>query len=151
VKHNPQAYYQGGSDRAACTADDVPLGTTSAGALAADLDANSLPAFSFVTPDLCHDTHDCSVASGDAWLNEWIPRLLSSASYSSGATAVFLIWDEPTPMPNILIAPSVHAGTTVSTRVDHYALLRTTEELLGIHSFLGQAASAPSLRSALGA
>ncbi len=29
---------------------------------------DSLPTVSFVIPDLCHDMHDCSVGTGDAWL-----------------------------------------------------------------------------------
>src|SRR5256885_2364498 len=37
VKHNPAAYYTGGDARHACVADDVPMGTTTAGALASDL------------------------------------------------------------------------------------------------------------------
>ncbi|HVM66563.1 MAG TPA: alkaline phosphatase family protein [Acidimicrobiales bacterium] len=61
VKHNPAAYFAGPGDRAACQADDVPLSQ-----FAPDLAAGRLPTFSFVTPNLCDDTHDCSVATGDA-------------------------------------------------------------------------------------
>jgi phospholipase C len=142
VKHNPAAYYVGGSDRAACQADDVPLS-----AFPTDLAAGRLPAFSFVTPDLCHDTHDCSVATGDAWLAGWLPPLLDSPEYRSGTTAVLVIWDESTPMPNIMIAPSVPPGTISASRFDHFSLLATTEQLLNLPA-LGQAAGAPSLRPA---
>lgn len=31
-------------------------------------DYNRLPTVSFVSPNMCHDMHDCSVATGDAWL-----------------------------------------------------------------------------------
>ncbi|MEN3314955.1 MAG: phosphatidylinositol-3-phosphatase, partial [Acidimicrobiaceae bacterium] len=105
VKHNPAAYYTGpapegnggGGDRAACEADDIALGTTTSGALAQALDDDTLPAFSFITPDLCHDTHDCGVATGDTWLGEWLPRLVASPAYRSGTTAIFVAWDEYTP------------------------------------------------------
>ncbi|MDQ6727981.1 MAG: alkaline phosphatase family protein [Actinomycetota bacterium] len=146
AKHNPASYYTGGTDRAACQADDVPLGSIDAGALAKDLAADTLPAFSFVTPDLCHDTHDCSVATGDAWLSSWMPRILSSAAYRSGATAVVLMWDEPTPMPNIMVTPSTPAGTVVPQSFNHYSLLRTTEDMLGLPLLAG-AAGAPSMRA----
>ena len=53
-------------------------------------------------------------------------------------------------MPNLIIAPSTHPGTVVTSSIDHYALLRTTEELLGLPTSLGAAASAPSLRAAFG-
>jgi hypothetical protein len=139
VKHNPETYYVGGGDRAACQSDDI--------ALTGNLPA-PLPTFSFVTPDLCHDTHDCSVAVGDDWLKGFVPGLLSSPDYQHGTTAIFIVWDEPTPMPFIAISPTTPRGTVVTQVVTHYSLLRTTEELLGL-PLLGQAATAPSLRSVL--
>jgi phosphatidylinositol-3-phosphatase len=145
VKHNPAPYYAGANDRAACQSDDLPFT-----AFAADLSRDRLPSFAFVTPDLCHDTHDCGVSRGDAWLAQELPALFDSPAYRSGRTAVFLVWDEYTPMPNVVIAPSVRPGTVVSTPVSHFALLRTTEELLGLPTFLGSASSAPSLRAAFG-
>jgi hypothetical protein len=149
VKHNPAAYYVGGSDRSACQADDVPLGGLEDGALRHDLDANTLPTFSFVTPDLCNDTHDCSVRTGDRWLQQWVPVLLASSSYAAGSTAIFVVWDEDSPMPFLAIAPTVPTGTVLGAGIDHYALLRTTEEMLGIPTRLGAAAHAPSMRASL--
>jgi phospholipase C len=145
VKHNPAPYYVGPGDRAACQTDDVPFT-----AFTADLAANRLPAFAFITPDLCHDTHDCGVSTGDAWLATELPALLGSPAYRSGTTAVLVVWDEYTPMPNLVVAPSVRPATVVPAPAGHYALLRTTEELLGLPAFLGSAASAPSLRAPFG-
>jgi phospholipase C len=149
VRHNPAAYYVAGSDRSACRTDDVPLGTLKRGALRHDLDADTLPTFAFVTPNLCNDTHDCSVRTGDRWLQQWLPVLVESSSYASGRTAIFVVWDELTPMPFLALAPTVPTGTKVIAKVDHYALLRTTEEMLGIPTMLGAAARAPSMRSSL--
>jgi len=140
VKHNPAAYYVGGNDRAACRADDLPLDR---------LDIDRLPTFAFVTPDLCDDTHDCGVATGDRWLAMWVPRLLTSEAWREGRTVIFVVWDEYTPMPLIVIGPSVRPGTRATKRSDHYGLLRTTEELLGL-PFLGRAGRAASLRSVFG-
>jgi hypothetical protein len=139
VKHNPAAYYTGGGDRAACRADDVPFSNL--------LPSGTLPTFSFVTPDLCHDTHDCSVAVGDAWLKAFLPPLLASDEYRAGTTVIFVVWDEYTPMPNIVVSPTVQSGTISAQPFDHYSLLRTTEELLGL-PLLGRAASAASMRPA---
>jgi len=158
VKHNPAAYYTGSvpernggdGDRAACNADDVALGTPAGGALAGALDSDSLPAFSLITPNLCNDTHDCGVPTGDQWLEGWVAKLVGSAAYRSGTTAIFVVWDEYTPMPSIVMSPHTAPGTVFDGPVDHYSLLRTTEELLGIGAFLGQAARAPSLRPAFG-
>jgi phospholipase C len=149
AKHNPAAYYVGGSDRDECEIEDVPLGTTAEGRLAEDLEDRKLPSFSMIIPDLCNDTHDCPVKTGDEWLRGWVARLTSSPEYHDGKTAIFIVWDEPTPMPFFAIAPSVAAGSTTGQAVDHYALLRTTEEMLGLPTTLGAASTAPSLRPLL--
>ena len=141
VKHNPQAYFADPSDRAACQRDDVPLGDLSSGAFVDALTNGALPTFSFITPDLCHDTHDCGVAEGDRWLQQWVTPILSSATYQRGSTAVFIVWDEPTPMPVIVISPTTPSGTSSRVGFDHYSLLRTTEELLGLSPVLAQAAA----------
>jgi phospholipase C len=146
VKHNPAAYFADPADRAACAADDVAMGTTTSGNLADDVARDRLPTFAFVTPDLCDDTHDCSVARGDAWLRTWMPKILSSPAYLSGSTAVVLVYDESTPVPNVFITPSTPPGARFDGAVDHYALLRATEEMLGIDALLGAAATARDLR-----
>jgi len=130
---------------AACQADDL-LFT----AFQHDLQSDQFPTFAFITPNGCHDTHDCSVATGDAWLAGMLPAVLAGPAYRSGTTAVMVIWDEPTPMADLIIGPSVRPGTVVATPVDHYSLLRTTEERLGISTPLGAAATAPSLRIPFG-
>jgi hypothetical protein len=141
VKHNPAAYYTGGDDRAACRSDDVPFTAT--------LPPGPLATFTFVTPNLCHDTHDCSVAIGDAWLKTFLPPVLATPEYRQGHLAIFVMWDESTPMPNIVISPTTPKGTMVAQPLDHYALLRTTEEILGL-PLLGKAASATSMRANFG-
>ena len=145
VKHNPAAYFVGGDDRDACTRDDVTLD-----AFATDLANGTLPSFAFVTPDLCNDTHDCPVATGDAFLAKWVDAIVSSPSYRDGSTVVFVVWDEDSPMPFVVVSPTTRPGTVVAARTDHYGLLRTTEELLGLDEFLGGAATATSLRAPFG-
>jgi len=152
-KHNPEVYYLGA--RARCAAGDVPLGTTSRGAFSTALAKGTLPAFSFVTPNLCNDMHDCPVSVGDAWLGRWLDRITASPTYRAGHTVVFVVWDEDdgsaaNRVPLIVVSPWTHPGTRSAARFDHDSLLRTTEELLGIRAYLGQAASAPSLSPAFG-
>ena len=153
VRHNPPPYFSSLTD---CGTNDVPYT-----ALATDLQADTLPAFVFVTPDLCHDTHDCSVATGDAWLSAEVPKIVGSSAYQSGTTALFITWDEGEGgrsrrceantrdvgchVATIVVSPSTPAGTTSAQLFNHYGLLRTTEEMLGL-PLLGQAARAASLR-----
>jgi hypothetical protein len=153
VKHNPAAYYTG--IRSDCASWNVPMGTTAGGAFLNDLNSGSLPTFAFITPNMCNDTHDCSVATGDTWLQAWLPKIFASPNYQAGRTAVFLTWDEDdgssaNRVATIAMSPSVTAGTKVTATFNHYALLHTTEEMLGITSYLGSAANAASMRSAFG-
>lgn len=144
AKHNPAVYYDGPGDRASCRADDLPFS-----AFPAVLSSGRLPTYTSITPNICDDMHDCSVAVGDRWLATWVPRILSSAYYRSGTTALFIVWDEPTPLANVVVAPSLRPGTVSGTPVSQYSLLRTTEQMLGLPP-LGAAAGATSLRPLLG-
>ena len=149
VRHNPEVYYQGTGDRAACAANNVPLGTPVSGNLQRDLANNTLPNFSLITPNICNDMHDCNIATGDTWLSGWLPAILNSANYKAGRTAIAVVFDEDTPVPNFIVAPSVVPGTTAQGSYSHYSLLRSTEEMLGIAPMLLDAGNALSLRRAL--
>jgi len=151
VKHNPAAYYLPIRDR--CLMWDLPLGTSRVGPLARALDTATLPAFSFIVPNECSDTHDCSISVGDAWLSQWIGRITTSAAYSRSDTAIFVVWDEGVGalhVPFLVVAPTVRAGVRATGSFTHYSLLRTTLELLRLRTDLGQAAAAPSMRASLG-
>jgi phospholipase C len=148
VKHNPGAYYT--RIRSDCSADNLPLG-----AFAGALRRNTLPRFSFVTPNLCNDMHDCSVKTGDAWLESRVPAITASPSYRAGKTALFIVWDEDdgssaNKVAALVVSPYTAPGTRSATAFTHYSLLRTTEALLGISTYLGNAASAAGMRSAFG-
>jgi hypothetical protein len=145
VRHNPAAYYT--NIRAACRAQDVAL----AGA------PNLSARFTFVTPNLCHDMHSSSCASdsaeqvrvGDRWLAGFLPSVLRSPQYRAGRTAVFVTWDEDDygndqHIATLVVAPSVPRGAAPTARFDHYSLLRTTEEMLGLPK-IGNATRAASM------
>jgi phospholipase C len=149
VKHNPAAYYVGADDRQACQRDDVPFDQ-----FAADLagPTESFPAFALITPDICNDMHDCPVSTGDSWLRTNVEPVLSSPLYKAGRTAVFVVFDESEgsgTIPFIAIAPSVAPGTVATAALDHFSLLRFTEEALDIREHLGRAADAADLRAAV--
>ena len=156
IRHNPPPYF---TSLSGCATDDVPYTQ-----LANDLANNTLPAFSFITPNLIDDMHDGTIADGDSWLASNLPTILNSAAYQGGHTAVFITWDEGSGgstgescaantsdascrVPMIVISPSTPAGATSATLFNHYSLLGTAEQLLGLAE-LGQAASYPTLVSA---
>lgn len=127
-KHNPAAYYTRVADYAR---DALPLG-----ALPGGLSRGSLARFNLIVPDLCDDEHDCSVDTGDRWLQAWMPRILRSQAYRNGRTALFVTYDEGSGGDNrvytVVVAPSVRRGTVSAEPFDHYSLLRTIERMLGL-------------------
>lgn len=54
---------------------------------------------------------------------------------------VFLTWDEgdgtSQRVPTVVISPSTAPGTQDATLFDHYSMLKTTQELLGLSPYLG--------------
>lgn len=135
VKHNPFAYY-GGS----CPPSVVPLTS-----LAHDLQS-ATPRFVWITPNLCHDTHDCPVADGDRWLSTVVPEIQTSPAWA-GDGVLFITWDEAegsdsaTNRVPALVVGSRVAAARPAAPADHYGLLATMEDLLGVPR-LGQAAQA---------
>jgi hypothetical protein len=91
-KHNPASYYT--AIRSAYATRGVPMGSYTAGALHSDVVNGRLPRFSFVTPNLCSDEHDCAVSTGDAWLSKVVPMILAGPNYQAGDTLLVIPYDE---------------------------------------------------------
>ncbi len=145
-KHVPALYYRGVYQDPAGTHDDSDFCTTEVRP-AGELDPNNLPTFAMVTPNLCNDGHDCPNSTVDDWARVHLAAILASDDYRGGSTAVFVLWDESAPVPNLLIAPSAGAGPREGTG-SHAAALRTIEELLGLPVLAqGQLPAAPDLRA----
>jgi acid phosphatase len=148
-RHTGAPYY---TTLTGCSANDVPLGTTSTGALQADLASGNLAQFSLVVPNTTDDAHGGCLSCADSWLRTWVPKIVSSPAYQNGSTALFITYDTDAKnagnqVYTAVVAPSVSPGTVATTRFNHYAMLGTIEDLLGL-SRLGSAASAPSMASA---
>jgi hypothetical protein len=122
--------------------------------LAPDLAANRVARYNFITPNLCHDMHDCSVAKGDTWLSEEVPRILGSAAYRNGGLLI-LTWDEDhgSPIGLILNSPAVKPGYSNSIAYSHPSTVRTLQEIFGVvpprFPWLGKAATATDLSDLL--
>jgi hypothetical protein len=134
-RHNPEAYYTNlGSD---CANYDVPLGASP------DVSAR----FTFVTPNLCNDMHDCSVGTGDRWARAHLARYVAWARTSRSLLVVTFDEDDDTPanhIATVLVGPMVRPGT-YRQPIDHYNVLRTLEDMYGLTP-LGQARRAQPLQ-----
>jgi phosphatidylinositol-3-phosphatase len=60
------------------------MGTTSSGSPLNDVNAGRLPVTGQMTPNLCNDGHDFSLATADRWLNGWVPTLMAGPEYTLG-------------------------------------------------------------------
>jgi len=102
--------------------------------LAADLASSATTAdYIWITPDVCHDTHDCSVTAGDSWLASVVPEIINSPAYATQNSLLVITWDEDdysqnNRVPTLVVARSVPAGFVSNTKYDHYSLVRTIEE-----------------------
>ena len=149
ARHNPAVYYVG--LRRACARDDIAMGSILGGPLNAALERDALANFVFVTPNICDDAHSCPVADGDAWLSRFLSMVFTSRTYRLGHLVVFVTFDEgnvDNHVPTIVAGPSVPRGTVSNRFFDHYSLLRTAEQLLGLRPLLN-ASTANSMVAAL--
>lgn len=156
-RHNPFIFFDDVTeglkkDSTKCIAHVRPFGE-----LAADLAANRVADYNFITPNLCHDMHtDCGrgkVGAGDEWLSQNLPAILASEAYSQGA--LFITWDEGDeflflakdgPVGLILLSPFAKGdGYSNARHYTHSSLLRTLQDIFGVSPYLGDAANAENL------
>ena len=89
-----------------------------------------LPTVSFVVPNLCHDMHDCSVATGDSWLRAHLARYAAWALTHD--SLLILTWDENdgsqgNQIATIFVGQNIRPGM-YPERITHYSVLRTIED-----------------------
>jgi hypothetical protein len=103
-------------------------------------DYRKLPTVSFVSPNMCHSMHDCSIRTGDRWMKK---RISPYARWATGHNSWLVVtFDENAggavdPIPTIIVGANVRPGR-YAHRLDHYTLLRTIEDVYGLPA-LGRA------------
>ena len=112
--------------------------------------AKNVPRFVWVTPDLCHDGHDCAPTVAAQWLSGFVSLMTKSAAWRNDGV-LFVTWDESegdvsevVPPGRVLaccgggriatfvIAPNLRRGLRVSVPYNHYSLLATIEDAFGL-------------------
>ncbi|HET6821552.1 MAG TPA: alkaline phosphatase family protein [Anaerolineales bacterium] len=148
-KHNPFVYFDPirlNPER--CTRSVVPLTD-----LQTDIAANSLPNFMFIKPNICNDSHDCSLRVSDAWLMNLLGYLIPALDATGQSYFVAMLWEEgqgshtccglPEPgggrVPIVIQSPQAKNGFEDPTPYTHYSLLKTISEAWGLQ-YLGHAA-----------
>jgi phosphatidylinositol-3-phosphatase len=106
----------------------------------------SLPAVSFVIPNLDHDMHDGTIRQGDTWLQQHLGAYKKWAANNNSLLVV--TWDEDdrsasNHIPTVIVGAGI-TPARVSTHFTLYSLLRTIEDRYGL-TRLGGAATAPAI------
>jgi hypothetical protein len=135
MKHNPFMYYTDiRNDAARCAAHVVPFTQ-----FRADVASGQVPNFAWITPNMCNDTHDCPVSTGDAWLRGVVPTITASSAFRNGGV-LFITWDEGSSqagccgdtwgghIATLVISPRAIPGFRSAIAENHYGLLRTIED-----------------------
>ncbi len=134
-KHDPVVYF-----------DDVRLNSTRCKShvvaytyLATDIATLSTTRnYSFITPNLCDDMHNCSVSTGDNWLKSHVPAILKAPACTLAKCLVIVTWDEDNGSSGNHVltifagSGAKTAGYTSAIAYNHYSLLRTVEYIFGL-------------------
>jgi hypothetical protein len=165
ARHNPFVYFKSITESPSCADNVVDLQALPADLSSAPTTAN----LSYITPNLCNDGHDSpcvdgrpgGLVSADAWLREWVPKILASPAYQRDGLLI-VTFDEAdsdgpdsadaccgegpgpnSPLPGIygpgggrtgavVVSPFVAPGSWNDTGYNHYSLLRTIENAFGL-------------------
>ena len=172
-RHNPFIYFTDFvTNQSRCVQHQRPFSELSArlAAGASTWTDQTLPQFSFITPDTCNDGHDSPCAGGtgpgglasmDAFLKTNLPSLLQYLNTHNGLLVIN--FDESAIPPNVglclscaglglggqtgalLLGAGLTAGKVDAGSYDHYSLLRTIEDSFGIATHLGLANNAAAI------
>jgi len=133
-KHNPWVNFTN-----VPSADNLPFSSFPS-------DYSTLPTVSWVVPDLCHDMHDCSIATGDTWLKANLGGYAQWALTHNSLLIVTFDEDDGSAGNNIttLFYGQPVVPGSYSEHIDHYDVLRTIEDMYGL-PYAGNAADATAI------
>ncbi|MDH6142074.1 hypothetical protein P3T35_004095 [Kitasatospora sp. GP30] len=112
-------------------------------------DYTKLPKESFVIPNLCDDMHDCSIKTSDSWVKNHLGAYASWAQTHNSLLVVTFDEDDSTTsanhIPTLVYGQHVIPGSSATATYNHYGVLRTLEDLAGLTSHAGNAATASDI------
>lgn len=134
--HDPFLYYTTmATDPARCAEHVVDYDAN----FQADLDSGAYR-YMWITPNMCHDMHNCAGPIADAWLADAVAKITASKAYQNGG-ALFILFDEGSlrvlgasaTLTTIVMSPKLVAPHYVSdTYYEHTSYLATVEDILDL-------------------
>jgi phosphatidylinositol-3-phosphatase len=154
-KHNPFVYlsditgnHGSGQTSPYCQNHVVPFSQFDT-----DLSDNNLPNYAFITPNICHDVHSCSLSAGDNWLASVVPKIINAPEFNS--SVLFIVYDEGTSnlgingsqggghVSCIVVSPFIKIGYISEVQ---YSLLATIEAIYNLGNLGRNDANAPIMQ-----
>jgi hypothetical protein len=124
---------------------------------AQDLAGNRFPNYSFISPNLCNDAHDCALSTADTWLRNNIDPLVTSPLFQSDGILVIVFDESGSDNTNgggkvawVVVSPKAKTGFQSTNLYQHQSTLRMMAEALGLTSFPGAATTAPDMAEFFG-
>jgi len=120
---------------------------------ATDLANNTLPQYSFITPNICNDAHNCSLTTADNWLKNRIGPLIASSTFKNGGLLIILFDESGNDNTRgggriawVAVSP-LHSklGYKSTTVYQHQSTLRLMLQGLGVKTYPGAAANANNM------
>src|SRR6266849_2924511 len=94
---------------------------------------NSGTNFIWLTPNDCNNMHSCSIATGDAWIQSWVPNLLTDMAGKKAA--LIIMFDEAYTSPPLIYmgfsGPATKLAYKSTASYNHYSLLKLVEDVWG--------------------
>jgi Phosphoesterase family len=132
--------------------------------LSADLAAGSVPNFSYIVPDECHDMHGAPpwcvdsgntgtvqqswlIAQGDKFVGSVVNLITSSSVWKSGNNVIVVTFDEgntaTSQIATIVITNHGPRGVTDNTSYNHYSLLASLQQTFGLGCLVNSCTATP--------
>ena len=147
-RHNPFSYLSDVQNDPSQGTNIVPFSQ-----FASDLSSNTLPQFSFISPDVNDDAHNGTLAAADSWLQSNLAPLLASSTFqNSGLLIITFDESEVTDLDHggghvatVVISSKSKMKYQSQTEYQHQSTLRLVLAASGVDKFPGLAGTASDM------
>ena len=145
-RHNPFSFLSDIQQDSSQAANIVPFSQFSS-----DLANDSLPQYSFISPDINNDAHNGTLGAADAWLQSNIAPLLASSTFKNSGLLI-ITFDEGEnsdldhgggQVATVIVSSKSKTNFQSQTFYQHQSLLRLVLAASGVDTFPGLAGGAP--------
>ncbi len=148
-RHNPFSYFSDVVNSSVEKMNLVPFTE-----FATDRANGRLPELSYVVPNIYNDGHNGTLAQADYWLKTNIGPLVASTAFQQSNDLLVIVFDESYDTDTayggghvamVVVGPKVRKGYKSTTLYQHQSTLRLISQALGLTTFPGKAAYAPTM------